>query len=274
MAEEPTRVFAVANQKGGVGKTTVTVGLAEIYALHRGRRVLVIDADPQANTTEFLGVFDPEYTLNDVLYGDPDDGHRVYPGSAREAIVPAGEGWNNGTGRVDLIASERNLAGRELDVVAGRESRLRDALDGVPEDYDVVLIDCPPALGLLTVNAMTAATSAVLVTEPRKASYRGVQQLAETMQDVLKGSNDELTVAGVVVNKIIRNRVDQEKWMRDMVNDYGPLIVQPAMPEREIFAKAQAESRPLISFGPLARKSLDPLKQIADNLWKWTEWVE
>ncbi|XKH58583.1 ParA family protein (plasmid) [Citricoccus nitrophenolicus] len=271
MADEPTRVLAVANQKGGVGKTTVTVGLAEIYALHRGRRVLVIDADPQANTTEFLGVFNPEFTLNDVLYGDPDNELRVHPGAARDAIVPAGEWWHNGSGKLDVIAAERILANRERDSMIARESRLRVALRGIIEEYDVVIIDCPPALGLLTVNAMTVATSTVLVTEPRKASFRGVQAIARTMMEVADGVNDDLTVAGVVVNRWHKNRVDQEKWMRDMIEAYGDLLIQPPMPERETFAKAQAESRPLISFGPMARRSIEPLERIADKVWEWSE---
>lgn len=271
MADAPPRIVAVANQKGGVGKTTVTVGLAEIYALHRGLRVLVIDADSQANTTDYLGVENPEFTLNDVLYGDAEDGQLIHPGSARDAIVPASPVWHNSHGGVDVIASERNLASRELDQMISRETRLRTALRGVAQDYDIVLIDCPPALGILTVNAMAAATHAVLVSEPRKASFRGVQNIARTMVEVAQSINEDLSVAGIVVNKLIRNRVDQEKWMRDMVNEYGDLIVQPALPEREIFAKAQAEARPLISFGPIARRGIDPLERVADKIWEWSE---
>ncbi|XKH55180.1 ParA family protein (plasmid) [Citricoccus nitrophenolicus] len=272
MDAQPTRVLAVANQKGGVGKTTVTVGLAEIYALHQDRRVLVVDADPQRNTTAALGVTNAEFTLNDVLYGDADDGQRIHPGSAAAAIVPTGDLWQtDGPGRIDVIASERNLAARERDSMIAREARLRTALRGVVENYDVVLIDCPPSLGMLTVNAMTASTFAVLVTEPRVASFDGVKEIARTMVEVNEAFNESLGVAGIVVNKTRKGRTDQEMWMRRMVEEYGELLIEPALPDREVFSKAHAEFRPLISFGPSARSGIAPLGRIADKIWEGSQ---
>jgi chromosome partitioning protein len=270
-AEMPPKVLAVANQKGGVGKTTVTVGLAEIYALHQGRKVLVVDADPQRNTTSALGVTDPEFTLNDVLYGDPDNNQRIQPGSAAGAIVPAGIAWQTGTGTLDVIAAERNLAIRERDSMIAREARLRTALRGVVEDYDVILIDCPPSLGMLTVNALTAANYAVLVTEPRVSSFEGLLEIARTMVEVGEAFNEDLGVAGIVVNKTRKGRVDQESWMRRMVDEYGDLLIEPALPDREAFAKAHAESRPLVSFGPSVQSSVAPLERIANKVWAGAE---
>ncbi|MSW85822.1 MAG: AAA family ATPase, partial [Actinobacteria bacterium] len=144
--------IAVLSLKGGVGKSTVTLGLAGA-AWHRGLKVLVIDSDPQANTTSALDPGPFAFTLNDVLA----DGR---PGIAAEAVVPSG--WGSS---VHLIASERALSHREMKGAAS-PTALRNSLDGVSDRYDLVLIDCPPALGELTRNALAAADAALVVTEP------------------------------------------------------------------------------------------------------------
>ena len=272
----PARVIAVCNQKGGVGKTTLVTGLAEAFSHKLGKKVLVIDADPQRNTTSALGVEAPEFTLNDVLYGDEDNNHKITPGVAAAAIIPAGEKWQSNSDRgedfppIHLIAAERNLASRERDSMMAREHRLRQALKGATEDYDLVLIDCPPSLGLLTINALTASTHALLVSEPRVASVEGLSEMVQTIVEVQENLNEDLEVVGVVVNKARKNRTDQEEWIRAMRSSYGDLVLDPALPDREVFAKSQALSSPLRSFSGSVEIQ-DGLRRLAERVWKGVE---
>lgn len=258
-----SRIIAVCNQKGGVGKTTVVTGLAEVYSRDLGMKVLVIDADPQRNTTSTLGISQPEFTLNDVLAGDESQNNKIIPGIAGDAIMAASEDWQGTHPRLDLIASERNLASRERDSMMARERRLRTALRGVSEEYEIILIDCPPSLGLLTVNALTAATHALLVSEPRVASVEGLAEIVTTIAEVQENLNEDLDVVGIVVNKKKKNRLDQDHWIMQMQKDYDGFVLEPALSDREIYAKSQAASKPLKAFGPTSTLELDGLKRLA-----------
>jgi chromosome partitioning protein len=273
----PAKVVAVCNQKGGVGKTTVVTGLAEVYSQLLGKRVLIIDADPQRNTTSAMGINEPEFTLNDVLYGDESNNQKIVPGVAADAIMAAGEQWQarNDKGedyaRVDLIASERNLASRERDAMMAREHRLRIALRGATDGYDLVLIDCPPSLGLLTINALTAATHALLVTEPRVSSVEGLSEIATTIGDVQDNLNEDIGLAGVVINKVRKGRSDQAYWIDRVGNDFGDVVLSPPLPDRELFARAQAAAQPLRTFGSAASPLRSDLEQLGRAIWKGTE---
>ena len=270
------RVIAVCNQKGGVGKTTIVAGLAELFSQKMGKRVLVIDADPQYNTTSGLGVPEgtPEFTLNDVLYGDESNNRKIVPGVAGDAVMPAGEDWlpreerNDDFPPIHLIAAERNLAAREQDTQMAREHRLRIALKGVAEHYDIVLIDCPPSLGLLTLNALTAATHALLVTEPRVASVEGLNEIVKTIAEVRENLNEDLDVAGVIINRVRKGRVDQESWIQKVRTDFGDAVLDPPLPEREVLARAQAAAQPLSGFGSAATAIRADLERLALQVWK------
>ena len=269
------RVIAVCNQKGGVGKTTVVTLLAEAFAHVEGKKVLVIDADPQRNSTAALGVQEPELTLNDVLYGDHEQNQKIHPGIAREAITSAGERWGaDGHGdqatTIDVIPAERELASRELDNMMARERRLKTALKGVADDYDVVLIDCPPSLGLLTINALTASTHALLVSEPRVASVEGLGEIVNTIEEVQEHLNDDLAIAGVVVNKVRKNRSDQDLWIGRVREAFGDRVLEPLLPDREYFAKAQARSVPLSAFGSEGRIVRLDTARLAQKVWEAT----
>ena len=223
-----TPVIAVANQKGGVGKTATTVNLADALA-RNGHRVLVIDADPQANATSILDVeLDPveSRTLHDVLTAVATG--QAGPGALAAAIHPAGPAWNG----IDVIPAQRELAAREADTSPGREFHLRTAMDGAIEEYGVVLIDCPPSLGALTLSALTAATSVLIVTEPRASSVDGVAELTTTISTVQRYYNPGLTTAGILINRW------RSVWRDELRALYSPDVIDHPLPEREVVAVA------------------------------------
>ena len=192
------RTIAVMNQKGGVGKTTTTVNLGAALA-ERGRRVLLIDLDPQAHLTINYGVeADAEQpSLYDVLIDErPTDD----PGPMAESIRPVGD-------RLWLVPSSIDLAAAEVELVTvlGREMLLRRRLEAVlaqtpgVDPYDFVLLDCPPSLGLLTINALAAAGEVVIPMQPHFLPLQGVAKLLETVQLVNKRMNPKLRVSGLVL---------------------------------------------------------------------------
>src|SRR3954468_15378602 len=178
---------AVLNQKGGVGKTSLTLMMAGADGA-QGLRVLVIDLDQQGNASAALGVpgDEAELTAYEVL-------DQAQPGAAAAAAGPA-PGWPGVSG----IPAHRSLASLNMSAELGIESRLRIALEGA--DYDLVLIDCPPAVDRMVQNARTAADTALVVTQPTRFSLEGVGQVMETIEKVQRYLNSDLTVAGAIVN--------------------------------------------------------------------------
>jgi chromosome partitioning protein len=218
--------IAVVNQKGGVGKTTVSLGLASAGA-RAGRRVLVVDLDPQANATTGLGVWDPAATVDRALESDQ-------PGVLRH--LTSRSGWPPDLGMVpDVVASAAALAAREPQLVTdpiGAQDRLQVALEGI--DHDLVIIDCPPSLGLLTVNGLFAAQRALIVTEPAAWASDGVQQVLRTVERISQRRNGALGVAGVAVNRLGRTR-DARYWYAQLVEQYGERVL-PAVHLRAAIA--------------------------------------
>ncbi len=234
-------VIAVANQKGGVGKTTVTLGIADA-ASRRGLRVLVVDLDPQANATSGLGVAAPVRTVDDALATDR-------TGSMADVVI--GSGWPNGSGPAPAVApSSPALASREPQLATdpiGAQDRLRHALEGVTSGYDLVLVDCPPSLGLLTVNGLVAADRVLVVTEPAAWASDGVEQMLRTVGRVRELRRPDLTVAAVVVNRLGRTR-DAAYWHGQLEEQFGDLAAGPVR-QRAAVAEAAAQSLPLSELG-------------------------
>jgi len=221
--------MSVLSLKGGVGKTSMTLGLAG--AAHaRGLRTLVIDLDPQANATVVLDPSHVEFTANDVLA----DGRS---GILAQAIVPSG--WGEG---ISLVASERALEHRAVPEGDGNV-RLRITMQGL-KDYDLVLLDTPPALGELTRNALTASDLALVVTEPSLFALQGAQQALEAI-DVVRAYNLRLQVAGIAVNRVRPTSSEHRYRMAELALAYGDLLLQPPLPDRAVIQQSAGACTPI-----------------------------
>lgn len=230
------RVLAVANQKGGVAKTTTVhclgVGLAEL-----GERVLLVDLDPQACLTYSLGL-DPDAldrSLHDVFVGRAAS-TEVLVKSSDLHVLPA---------TIDLAGSEVHLLTR-----TGREHALKRALAAVLGEYDTVLVDCPPSLGVLTINGLTAAREVVIPLQCETLGHRGVGQLLETIDDVRTFTNPDLSVRGVVVT-MFDGRTRHAREVLDAVRErYGLPVLDPPVRKSIRFAEAPARGRSILQHAP------------------------
>lgn len=238
MSPTPTtpdrRVIAALSLKGGVGKTSVVLGLAGAAA-ERGRSTLVVDLDPQANATAALDPGEAPFTASDVLFD-------ARPGIAREAIVPSG--W---PGPVSLLPSERALEHRATDATPESALRLRRALEGVAEDYDLVLIDCPPSLGELTRNALFAADLALVVTEPSFFAVAAAQQALEAVGLVREHGNPDLQAGGIIANRVRPTLTEHVFRMDELRAAFGGLVLG-ALPDRSAVQQAQGACIPVQSW--------------------------
>ncbi|MGE0817592.1 MAG: ParA family protein [Candidatus Nanopelagicales bacterium] len=245
---------AVVAQKGGVGKTTTLLGLAGA-AWERGLRVLVVDLDPQANATAALDPASTAYTTNDVLAD-------ARPGVAADAVVPSG--WGAG---VDVLPSERALEHRA--VPEGRDSglRLRIALEGVLEKYDVVLVDCPPSLGELTRNALAAVRLALVVTEPSFFALPGAAAALEAVE-VVRGSNNlVLRPAGVLVNRARPQTSEHAYRLAELAAAYPSLLLPVTVPDRTALQQAQGACVPVQAWRSTgAHEAADAFDDLLDLL--------
>jgi chromosome partitioning protein len=247
------------NQKGGVGKTSLTLGLAVALA-EAGRRPLVVDLDPQANATAALADGAAAWTSNDLLRPDPDSGD-VVAGSLAEAIAAATPAWPG----VSLVAAEMALASREQDQTVGREFRLRAVGQGV-NTHDLALIDCPPSLGQLALNALVAADAVLLVTEPAAASLSGLAAVGETIEQTRRYYNPSLRLAGVVVNKHQTTRVEARTRVDELSDAFGEQLWQPFIADREVVNRAYGAGQPVQSFGAAGRSVAADYAALADLL--------
>ncbi|MFZ4584804.1 MAG: ParA family protein [Acidimicrobiia bacterium] len=249
-------VVAVVNQKGGVGKTTVALGLAEAAAT-RGQRVLVVDLDPQGNASTGLGVLDLTGTVDKAIESDQ-------PGSIAEVLTVSA--WDVAV-PPDVAASTPALAAREAQLATdpiGAQDRLRVALQGV--SHDLVIIDCPPSLGLLTVNGLFAADRALVVTAPNAWATDGVEQVRRTIDRVSARRSGELQLAGIVVNNVGRTR-DARYWFDELVRRFGGEVFPPVH-QRAAIAEAGAQSLPLRALGTRAgaTEAIEELDAVCDRL--------
>jgi len=239
-----TTSVAVLNQKGGVGKTTVTLGLASA-AWAAGLKALVVDLDAQANATWALGV-DP--SLSNFGTGDAMKANRV--GAAADMIVSSGWGED-----IRLLPAAGDLTDREAD--ARRDStmgRLAKSLQGVVDEYDLVLFDCAPSLGLNTSNGLAAAKGALLVVEPTVFGLRGVAPVLDLIEEVWSSDNRQLDLAGVILNRVPAVSADAQARIFELNKMVGTKSVwKPSIPQRVLINSAHHERSPIHAFGSQAR---------------------
>lgn len=226
-------ILAVVNQKGGVGKTTTTVNLAA-YLAERGKRVLIVDCDPQGNATSGLGfdIHPPEKTTYDVLLNDT---------PLAEVVRP--------TGRKNLSICPANieLAGAMVELVnsISRENYLKNAMAAIAGEYDFIFIDCPPSLGLLTVNALTAATGVLVPIQSEYYALEGVTQLMETLKLVRRHLNPDLEIFGVVITMYDGRTQLSGQVAAEVQRVFGEKLFRTMIPRTVRLSEAPSHGKPI-----------------------------
>jgi len=236
-----SRVFAIANQKGGVGKTTTAINLAASLAAN-DLRVLVIDSDPQGNATTGLGVAkDPDRpSLYQVLLEDV---------PARDAIQSTDlEGLH-------LISADKNLVGADLELVGipNREFRLRECIADIREDYRFVLIDCPPALDLLTLNALIAADSVLVPIQCEFFALEGVSELMDTIDRIRDSFQHPLQVEGILLTMYDDRTNLTRQVAADLREFFGDQVFRTVIPRSIRLAEAPSFGKPILGYDPRSR---------------------
>jgi chromosome partitioning protein len=232
------RVIAVASQKGGVGKTTTAISLASCLA-QESRRVLVVDVDPQGNASSGLGVNgnDKPNSVYEVLLGEV---------PIREAITPTA------LANLDLVPSGQRLAGAEIELVSidGREQRLRDAVSQVGEEYDYILIDCPPSLGLMTINALTAADSVLIPLQCEYLALEGLTQLIGAIRRVQEHLNPGLRIEGVLLT-MFDARLNLSQQVADEARRFfSDRVYRSVIPRNVKLSEAPSFGKPIVLYDP------------------------
>lgn len=249
-----TTTIAFANQKGGVAKTTTVASIGAALA-EIGQRVLLVDLDPQGSLTFSLGI-DPEdldLSIAEVLLGK---------NPVTDAVVITDEGLHLVPSAIDLAQAEENLVS-----MTGREQRLRVALDKIAEDYDWILVDCPPTLGVLTIGALSAADEVIIPLQAETLSHRGVGQLLDTIHDVRRFVNPELQIRGVLPT-MYDGRTSHARAVLAAIGDtYELEVLEPAIPKTIRFAEAPAIGRTILSTAK-NHKGAEAYREIARGLVK------
>ena len=244
---------AVANQKGGVAKTTSVHALGVAMA-EQGAKVLLVDLDPQASLSWACGV-DPdslELSIHDVLL------NRAKVPDVLITLEPPAPATPGGpVGVLHLLPSTIDLAGAELHLLTktGREYVLRKALAKVVDDYDVVLIDCPPSLGILTINGLTAADEVLIPLQCESLSQRGVGQLLDTIDDVRDYTNEDLQVRGAIATLFDGRTKLAHQVVEQVRREYGVDVLEPFVPKSVKVAEAPAKGRSILTHAPRSRSA-------------------
>lgn len=249
-------VLAIANQKGGVGKTTSSVNLSACLA-YIGKKVLLVDIDPQGNATSGAGIdkADVEQCIYDVLVDDVEASDVI-----RETKVE----------KLYIIPATIQLAGAEIELVPtiSREVRLKRALEEVKEDYDYIIIDCPPSLGLLTLNALTAADAVVIPVQCEYYALEGLSQLLSTIRLVQKHLNHELRIEGVLLTMLDARTNLGIQVIEEVKKYFQDKVYRTIIPRNVRLSEAPSHGEPIIIYDPKSRGAevyLELAKEVVAN---------
>ena len=234
------KVISVANQKGGVGKTTTTINLSTILA-KRGKKVILIDGDPQGNATSGLGIDkDVENSLYDVLIGEVDIKQTL-----QDTCVKT----------LKVCPSNMNLAGAEVELVnlMSREQRLKEKLEEIRDEYDFIIIDCPPSLGLITLNAFTAADSVLIPVQCEYYALEGLGQLINTINLVKKHLNKHLEIEGAVLTMYDMRTNLSNQVVKEVKRYFDDKVYKNVIPRNVKLSEAPSYGMPISIYDPKSK---------------------
>ena len=241
------KVISVANQKGGVGKTTTTVNLSTIFA-KKGKKVLLIDADPQGNATSGLGVEkDVEFSTYDILVNDTEIRDTI-----QDTIIR----------NLKVCPSNINLAGAEVELVSmmSREQRLKEKLEGVKEIFDYIFIDCPPSLGLVTLNSFTASDSVLIPVQCEYYALEGLGQLLNTISLVKKHLNKNIKVEGALLTMYdIRTNLSNQV-VKEVKKYFDNKVYKTVIPRNVRLSEAPSYGMPITEYDPRSKGAKSYIK--------------
>ena len=236
------KVISVANQKGGVGKTTTTVNLSTILA-KKGKKVLLIDADPQGNATSGLGIEkEVEFSTYDILVNDTEIKQALQKTVIKNLL---------------LCPSNMNLAGAEVELVSmmSREQRLKEKLEEIKDSFDYIFIDCPPSLGLLTINALTAANSIMIPIQCEYYALEGVGQLMNTVNLIKKQLNKNLYIEGVVLTMNDARTNLSNQVISEVKKYFKDNVYKTVIPRNVKLSEAPSYGMPITAYAPRSKGS-------------------
>lgn len=250
------KIISIANQKGGVGKTTTSVNLGSCLA-YIGKKVLIVDIDPQGNATSGIGIekADVEQCIYDVLVDDVEAKKVIRPTSVENLYA---------------IPATIQLAGAEIELVPtiSREVRLKRALEEVKDEFDYIIIDCPPSLGLLTLNSLTASDSVIIPVQCEYYALEGLSQLLNTVRLVQKHLNHDLRIEGVLLTMLDARTNLGLQVIEEVKKYFKEKVYKTIIPRNIRLSEAPSHGEPIITYDPKSRGAevyLELAKEVVEN---------